>query len=430
MVLRPRPEPRHARRAGRAGSLVLAVLLAMSAGCGPTAEEPTTAPVESPTAVGALATPTLADPMVVLAPTAVPEPTTPTPTPTPAPEPTRAPAAARVFSQVEAQVVTPTVSRAAPSMSAGAVRELPALSQITLVAEEHGENWIIGDQDWVPLWHEWESTWYRLADGSYVHRAFVFLPDGAPLPANAGAERYVIVDLERQTAWAMEGATIVREMPVTTGKRGFETPSGEFRVLGGGRILNERMTSQRAGFDDPNDRYDVERVLYTQYFGEGGFALHLNYWQPTGVFGNVETSHGCVGMLLADAQFLWMFAQEGMRVVVRNSGGPQPLPAAPPPSTAPTVPSPEAVKIFAVQDGRPGATAVVAARTVPGTTCALTLAAPTGASWAQPAVGSQVADAGGWLEWTWTIEPGASPGRGVVTVSCPGGNASADFAVR
>ena len=397
-------------------------------GCGASAEPPSAVFSSStPTAVVTAA----ATSTVVPEPSPIPEAETPTPTATLEPTATPAPAVARAFTPVEAQVVTATVSRAAPSMSARAVRELPALSRVGLVAEERGENWIIGDQDWVPVSHAWESTWYRLGDGSYVHRAFVFLPDRAQVPAAGGAERYVIVDLNAQLAWAMEGAAIVREMPITTGKRGFETPSGEFRVLENGRILNERMTSQRAGFDDPNDTYDVERVLYTQYFAEGGFALHLNYWQPTSVFGNVETSHGCIGMLLEDAQFLWMFGRAGMRVVVRNGGGPQPLPPPPPPPSTLPLPPVDTVKIFAVRDGAPGATAVVAARTVPGSVCTLTLAGPAGVQWSSPVPASRVADAGGWLEWTWTIEPGAPPGKGSVTVTCPGSSGAwADFSIR
>ncbi|MCC6238203.1 MAG: L,D-transpeptidase family protein [Dehalococcoidia bacterium] len=355
----------------------------------------------------------------------------PVPRRTPTPEP---------FAGTEALVVTATTSHASPSTASRAVRDLAPGSRVSLVDEVRGENWIIGDQDWVPLSHDWETRWYQLDDGSYVYRAFVFLPDAAPLPSGGGGERYVVVSLEQQMAWAMVGTTIVREMPVTTGKPGFETPTGEFRVLGSGRILDERMTSQRAGFDDPNDRYDVQHVLYTQYFAEGGFALHLNYWQPTGVFGATETSHGCVGMLLPDAQFLWMFAQAGTRVIVRESGGPQPVAPVPAPTPLPTAsPQPTAqptaqpesgVKVFAVQGGSRGGAADLAARTTPGTGCTLSFATAGGARIEWPGLGTRTADAGGWLEWKWTVPTDAPPGPGRLTVSCPTGDAAVDFTVR
>jgi lipoprotein-anchoring transpeptidase ErfK/SrfK len=59
-------------------------------------------------------------------------------------------------------------------------------------------------------------------------------------------------------------------------------------------------------------------VLFTQYFDRQGDALHLNYWRPESAFGAQPTSHGCVGMLLHDAQYLWLFAEPGMRVEIHD----------------------------------------------------------------------------------------------------------------
>jgi lipoprotein-anchoring transpeptidase ErfK/SrfK len=58
-------------------------------------------------------------------------------------------------------------------------------------------------------------------------------------------------------------------------------------------------------------------VLYTQYFTNEGHALHLNYWRPDHYFGRIPSSHGCVGMRLADAEFFWRFASIGTRIVIR-----------------------------------------------------------------------------------------------------------------
>jgi hypothetical protein len=217
-------------------------------------------------------------------------------------------------------------------MSAPLVQRLAAGSAVQLVAAVYGENWIIGDQDWVPLAHAWERVWYQLQDGSYVYRPFVMLASDGPSARDSG-ERYVVIDLDQQTAWAMEGDIPVRAMAVTTGEPEFATPVGEFRVQA--RVESERMTSASAGFG-ADEHYDVQRVLFTQYFAAGGFALHLNYWQPNTVFGNYPTSHGCVGLQLADAQFLWLFGAHGMRVIIRESGGATPAPPLPTPTPIPT----------------------------------------------------------------------------------------------
>jgi hypothetical protein len=169
-----------------------------------------------------------------------------------------------------------------------------------------------------------------------VYRAFVLLATDGSLWSGGSDERYVVVDLSQQMAWAMEGEAPVRAMAITTGAAGFETPVGEFRVQA--RVERERMTSASAGFG-PDEYYDVQRVLFTQYFAAGGFALHLNYWQPDVVFGSSPTSHGCIGLRLADAQFLWLFGEHGMRVIIRQQGGstPAPLPTqSPTPASSPT----------------------------------------------------------------------------------------------
>jgi lipoprotein-anchoring transpeptidase ErfK/SrfK len=93
---------------------------------------------------------------------------------------------------------------------------------------------------------------------------------------------------------------------------------GSMAIEPDGRIAVVRMTASQAGYDEQQATYDVERVLFTQYFDQKGNALHLNYWRPDDVFGNTATSHGCVGMQLHDAQYFWLFGEPGMRVEIHE----------------------------------------------------------------------------------------------------------------
>ena len=103
---------------------------------------------------------------------------------------------------------------------------------------------------------------------------------------------------------------------VTTGTDGWETPVGDFRIYS--RIENETMSSDFLGIArDASEGYYLEDVYFTQYF-ISSVALHYNYWRPLSYFGNVRSSHGCVGMGYADAQFFWDFAGIGTRVVVHT----------------------------------------------------------------------------------------------------------------
>lgn len=135
-------------------------------------------------------------------------------------------------------------------------------------------------------------------------------PPEIPGPEAAG-ERWIVVDLAAQTATAMIAETALYSALVTTGKDGWETPRGDWSIVA--RVEDETMTSVSIGAEE---YYVLEDVLYTQYFTTRGHALHLNYWRPESYFGSVRSSHGCVGMRLADAEFFWRFATIGTRVVV------------------------------------------------------------------------------------------------------------------
>lgn len=127
-------------------------------------------------------------------------------------------------------------------------------------------------------------------------------------------ERWIAVNLTTQRAMAFVGAQPVRVALVTTGMPGWETPTGDFRVYR--RVENETMDSLGLGIPiDSPDGWYVDNVLYTQYIFSG-ITLHYNYWRPQSYFGNIPSSHGCVGLGLSDAKFLWDFADIGTRVVV------------------------------------------------------------------------------------------------------------------
>jgi lipoprotein-anchoring transpeptidase ErfK/SrfK len=129
-------------------------------------------------------------------------------------------------------------------------------------------------------------------------------------------EGWIAVDLTTQRATAFVGAQPVHVARVTTGVPGWETPTGDFRIYV--RIENETMDSLTIGIPrDDSWGYYLENVYFTQYF-VGGVALHYNYWRADSYFGNVPSSHGCVGMRYDDAKFFWDFAAIGTRVVVHN----------------------------------------------------------------------------------------------------------------
>jgi lipoprotein-anchoring transpeptidase ErfK/SrfK len=209
--------------------------------------------------------------------------------------------------------------RKEPSTQSEEVGMLADHATVIIDAAVPGENWLVGSQTWVTTAPDWTTTWFRLTDGSHVYAAFIFVlqpGEANPLIDAAGQEKWIDVNVTAQEARAMVGDTPVFTAPVSTGSPQFPSPPGSHRI--GYRTPVERMTAAQAGYTANQATYDVERVLFTQYYENSGNALHLNYWRPKSVFGEQATSHGCIGMQLHDAQWFWLFGEANMRVEVHT----------------------------------------------------------------------------------------------------------------
>ncbi len=211
--------------------------------------------------------------------------------------------------------------RNAPSTQGPVAKTLKDLEHVTLDGAVEGENVLVGAQTWLSTIPSWTRTWYRLTDGTFLYSAFVFIlqpGEESPLADARGEEKWIDVNVTTQTASAMIGGRAVYTALVSTGSPQFPSPLGSHKIENDGRLAVERMTATQAGYTPGQATYDVERVLFTQYYDRNGDALHLNYWRPAEVFGHTATSHGCVGMQLHDAQYFWLFGAPGMRVEIHT----------------------------------------------------------------------------------------------------------------
>jgi len=155
-------------------------------------------------------------------------------------------------------------------------------------------------------------TAFRIADDRLVHQDRVYvvsrngvivrepsvriirareLPPGVPDGA-----KWIHVDLSQQSLVAYEGEAPVFATLVSTGKEGFETPTGLFR------IQSKHVSTTMDDDTNPEGAYSIEDVPWTMYF-HGNFAIHGAFWHYT--FGRVR-SHGCVNLAPADAR--WVFS--------------------------------------------------------------------------------------------------------------------------
>ncbi len=115
---------------------------------------------------------------------------------------------------------------------------------------------------------------------------------------------------------------MVDTWPSGTGRRGLETYSGTYIVLGKAKVVQMDSCSARITCDkkDP-DYYDEKEYWATRITASGTF-LHAASWD--GVLGRANVSHGCVHLTDADAEDFYNHAVVGDVVIVSNSGrGPQ-----------------------------------------------------------------------------------------------------------
>jgi hypothetical protein len=138
---------------------------------------------------------------------------------------------------------------------------------------------------------------YRVArDGTIVRETAMRIIDVTTRPAQVPeGDRWIHVDLSEQTLVAYEGDRAVFATLVSTGREGFGTPVGTYRVQ------SKHVSTTMDDPDSATEAYSIEDVPWTMYF-EGSYALHAAFWHDN--FGRVR-SHGCVNLAPADAR--WLF---------------------------------------------------------------------------------------------------------------------------
>jgi lipoprotein-anchoring transpeptidase ErfK/SrfK len=123
-------------------------------------------------------------------------------------------------------------------------------------------------------------------------------------------EYYIEVNLTQQHLWAYQDGQVVFDIITSTGKPGFDTPTGDFYV--NQMLETQDMTGGHAG--DENYYYTPD-VPWIMYFDWNGDAIHGNYWIGDDAFG-APHSHGCVGVPVWAAKWLYNWGFIGLPVWV------------------------------------------------------------------------------------------------------------------
>jgi hypothetical protein len=117
------------------------------------------------------------------------------------------------------------------------------------------------------------------------------------------AEKWLHVDLAQQTLVAYRGDQPVFATLISSGRQGYETPPGLFRI-------HEKHKTTTMRGSDSNGVFEVSEVPWTMFY-RGSYALHGAYWHDD--FGTVR-SHGCINIAPIDARWLFQFTEGSVPV--------------------------------------------------------------------------------------------------------------------
>ena len=119
---------------------------------------------------------------------------------------------------------------------------------------------------------------------------------------NKEVKRTVEVNLDTQHMTYFFNGVAVGTAPISSGKKGTETPVGEFKIMRKLPVVHYKGP----GYDLPNTKWNLEF--------KKSYYLHGAYWHKQ--FGIRPMSHGCVNIGYADAEKIYKFLQVGDSVKV------------------------------------------------------------------------------------------------------------------
>ncbi|MEU0336147.1 Ig-like domain-containing protein [Streptomyces sp. NPDC006193] len=139
-----------------------------------------------------------------------------------------------------------------------------------------------------------------------------------PLKITTGDRIEAVTDASSHQMTVYRNGEEINQIPVTTGKPGFETRNGVKVVLGKQYFV--RMRSTTVGIaEGSSDSYDLP-VYYATRVTWSGEYVHAAPWS-VGSQGYANVSHGCTGMNTSNAEWFFNTVREGDIVKVVNSEG-------------------------------------------------------------------------------------------------------------
>lgn len=132
---------------------------------------------------------------------------------------------------------------------------------------------------------------------------------------STGAAVVAVADISAYTFTVSIDDQVVREMPASLGKPGFDTPVGTFKVLEKQRSVVFDSRTIGIPLDDPEGYLiDGEYAVRVTW---GGVYVHSAPWS-VGSQGSANVSHGCINLSPENAEWYFNTVKVGDPVIVQS----------------------------------------------------------------------------------------------------------------
>jgi len=123
--------------------------------------------------------------------------------------------------------------------------------------------------------------------------------------------KWIEVDLTSKRMYSYEHATLVQTNLVSAGAPSTPTVTGQYAIYA------KYDQQDMRGSNVDGSKYFQPHVRWINYFYKD-YAIHGNYWRPLSYFGNINSSHGCVGLVDSEAAWIYNWAPVGTPVIVHT----------------------------------------------------------------------------------------------------------------
>jgi len=151
--------------------------------------------------------------------------------------------------------------------------------------------------------------------------AGIYGQENRHLDFHVGDANVYKVNAQTHQMRVFQNGSLLRTIPITTGKAGFTTRSGTKVIIE--KFETKHMRSETVGIAEGSPEfYDIDDVQYAMRLTYSGEFIHAAPWSVASQ-GFENVSHGCTGMSTANAQWLYNMTRRGD--VVEYTGTDRPM---------------------------------------------------------------------------------------------------------